>query len=181
MAPAPPHDANGYSKPRVRLSRITLADLTPNNKKLLVVLEAASARKWNERWHKEALDAGEMVKLAFFNDVCVGSIVCKREIAAASSGAKSRIVISSLVVLKPYRRLGVASDLLQHIRKHARSAHSQPPVELVCQVPVSEVAALEFFVERHGFIKQKLLADFVPFGREGLGSHDYVELSSDAV
>ncbi|TKY85007.1 hypothetical protein EX895_006087 [Sporisorium graminicola] len=100
--------------------RIDVAQLTPNNlgqlRKLNSVLFPV---QYSERFYKDVLDpdASEICKLGLFNDVAVGTICCRLE--PVSQGVV-RIYIMTLGVLAPYRRLGIASALLEHVLDHVR-------------------------------------------------------------
>lgn len=99
--------------------RIDVAQLTPNNlgqlRKLNSVLFPV---QYSERFYKDVLDkdASEICKLGLFNDVAVGTICCRIEPVSKDT---VRIYIMTLGVLAPYRRLGIASALLQHVLDHA--------------------------------------------------------------
>ncbi|EST06343.1 GNAT domain protein [Kalmanozyma brasiliensis GHG001] len=98
--------------------RIDVAQLTPNNlgqlRKLNSVLFPV---QYSERFYKDVLlpDAAEVCKLGLFNDVAVGTICCRLEHVSKDV---VRIYIMTLGVLAPYRRLGIASALLQHVLDH---------------------------------------------------------------
>ncbi|SPO22644.1 related to N-alpha-acetyltransferase 50 [Ustilago trichophora] len=98
--------------------RVDVAQLTPNNlgqlRKLNSVLFPV---QYSERFYKDVLDpdAAEICKLGLFNDVAVGTICCRLE---SVSKDIVRIYIMTLGVLAPYRRLGIASALLQHVLDH---------------------------------------------------------------
>ncbi|SNX82433.1 related to N-alpha-acetyltransferase 50 [Melanopsichium pennsylvanicum] len=98
--------------------KIDVAQLTPNNlgqlRKLNSVLFPV---QYSERFYKDVLDpdSAEICKLGLFNDVAVGTICCRLEPISKDS---ARIYIMTLGVLAPYRRLGIASALLQHVLDH---------------------------------------------------------------
>lgn len=117
--PAMSYDARPAAPVRSLLpKRIDVAQLTPNNlgqlRKLNSVLFPV---QYSERFYKDVLDpdAAEICKLGLFNDVAVGTICCRLELVDKDS---VRIYIMTLGVLAPYRRLGIASALLQHVLDH---------------------------------------------------------------
>ena len=71
---------------------------------------------YHDNFYKDVLEAGELAKLAFYNDIVVGAVCCRMDISNTSSGETSRkLYIMTLGCLAPYRRLGIGSRMVQHI------------------------------------------------------------------
>ncbi|EPQ31572.1 uncharacterized protein PFL1_00905 [Pseudozyma flocculosa PF-1] len=120
--PAPPMTYEPRPPAPVRAllpKRIDVADLTPNNlgqlRKLNSVLFPVS---YSERFYKDVLDpdVASICKLGLFNDIAVSNVCCRFE---ADGNDAVKVYIATLGVLAPYRRLGLATALIQHVLKAA--------------------------------------------------------------
>ncbi|SAM06012.1 hypothetical protein [Absidia glauca] len=133
--------------PSTTYQRIALGDITVNNlgqlRKLNSVLFPID---YQPSFYDEVLRVEEFAKLVYYNDVCVGSVCCRKE---AAEDGKDNIYIMTLGVLKPYRRLGLGDQLLQHIL--AEAGKSENAVRKVyLHVQVNNDAAVAFY-KKHGF------------------------------
>ncbi|GLT97652.1 hypothetical protein SLE2022_152070 [Rubroshorea leprosula] len=68
--------------------------------------------RFNDKYYVDALASGEFTKLAYYSDICVGSIACRLE---KKEGGSVRVYIMTLGVLAPYRGLGIGTRLLNHV------------------------------------------------------------------
>ncbi|XP_052883818.1 uncharacterized protein LOC108453089 [Gossypium arboreum] len=68
--------------------------------------------RYNDKYYADALASGEFTKLAYYSDICVGSIACRLE---KKEGGAIRVYIMTLGVLAPYRGLGIGTRLLNHV------------------------------------------------------------------
>lgn len=115
--------------------RIEVAQLTSNNlgqlRKLNSVLFPV---QYSERYYKDVLhqDVAEMCKLGLFNDIAVATICCRYELASADT---VNVYIMTLGVLAPYRRLGIATVLLQHVLDHVKPGRDVELVDTNAPVP----------------------------------------------
>ncbi|KAJ3090688.1 N-alpha-acetyltransferase 50 [Quaeritorhiza haematococci] len=166
---------------RVKAFRSGLSDLTPNNLGQLKLLTSVlfPGVEYAESFFKDALESGEWAKLVLFSDVCVGSVVCRKE-PHPSQPDRFRVYIMTLGVLKPYRKLGLGSKLLDHIlsqcsseQQHHHSKHSKDDkkpasatgagassiVDVYLHVQTSNEEALRFYQKR-GFTIQETVRDY---------------------
>ncbi|KAJ3063425.1 hypothetical protein HDU98_000777 [Podochytrium sp. JEL0797] len=107
--------------------RSSAGDLTPNNVgQLKVILEREMPQGFCsdlDAFCKEAVNTEDLSKLAYFNDMPVGAIVCSKQVDAKDQPTKTQknahpphtFVIQALCVLEPYRQLGLVALLLQSI------------------------------------------------------------------
>jgi len=107
--------ASSHSK-----ARIDLGDITPHNIKLLKkVNQVVFPVVYHDNFYKDVLEAGELAKLAFFNDIVVGAVCCRVDVervgADATGSGKKKLYIMTLGCLAPYRRLGVGSKMVEHV------------------------------------------------------------------
>jgi hypothetical protein len=72
---------------------IDLGDVTPHNIKLLKKVNAvAFPVVYHDKFYKDVLDAGELAKLAFYNDIVVGAVCCRVDVAADTGERKLYIM-----------------------------------------------------------------------------------------
>ncbi|CAK9811152.1 Probable N-acetyltransferase san [Anthophora plagiata] len=93
-------------------SKIELGDVTPHNIKQLKLLnQVVFPVSYNEKFYKDVLEAGELAKLAYYNDIVVGAVCCRVD----TSENSRRLYIMTLGCLYPYRRLGIGTVMVQHV------------------------------------------------------------------
>ena len=89
-------------------------------------------------------------KLAYLKDVLVGAISCKEE----QHEEGPVVYIMTITVLKPYRRYGIGSKLLQKAIEDC--AKSKNIKRMYLHVQESNESAFEFY-KKHGFeVKERL-------------------------
>ena len=93
-------------------------------------------------------------RAAYFNDVPVGNICCRRELP---DGPKWKLYIMTICVLAPYRRLGVGSRLLELILKEA--AGQADLAEIFLHMQVNNADAIAFY-EKFGFVAGEEVQDY---------------------
>lgn len=98
-----------------RSSKIELGDVTPHNIKQLKRLNTVVFPvSYNDKFYKDVLEAGELAKLAYYNDIVVGAVCCRVD----NSEGSRRLYIMTLGCLFPYRRLGIGTLMVQHVLKY---------------------------------------------------------------
>ncbi|CAM6084243.1 unnamed protein product [Calypogeia fissa] len=97
--------------------------------------------KYQDKFYTDALSSGDFTKLAYYGDLCVGSLACRLEKKEGSTGV--RLYIMTLGVLAPYRRIGIGSKLL---RKTLEQCKEDPNiVEVYLHVQTNNDEAIEFY------------------------------------
>jgi ribosomal protein S18 acetylase RimI-like enzyme len=92
------------------------------------LLEVVLPVGYSEDFYRKLQEApGELARLAYYRDLCVGVVGCRVEdgevpggsgggvAAAGSSGAARRVYMTVLAVLAPYRDRGIGSALLRGV------------------------------------------------------------------
>lgn len=96
---------------------IELGDVTPHNIKQLKKLNTVVFPvTYNDKFYIDVLDAGELAKLAYYNDIVVGAVCCRID----TSENQRRLYIMTLGCLYPYRRLGIGSVMVNHILNYVK-------------------------------------------------------------
>ena len=132
---APPRE-----KPKLELDAVT----QHNIQQLKRVNQVVFPVSYNDRFYKDVVHAGELAKLAYFNDVMVGGVCCRVD----TSEGRKRLYIMTLGCLAPYRRYGLGRLMLEHVVALATrdvSVHS-----IYLHVQVSNEDALAFY-QKSGF------------------------------
>lgn len=127
------------------LGRIDLGDITPHNIKLLrKVNTVVFPVSYHDKFYKDVLDAGELAKLVFYNDIVVGGVCCR--VDASPVGRK--LYIMTLGCLAPYRRLGIGTKMLEHVLKVVQEDGNFASIFL--HVQINNQSAIEFY-KKFGF------------------------------
>lgn len=93
-------------------TNIELGNVTPHNIKQLKRLNSVVFPvSYNDKFYKDVLEAGELAKLAYYNDIVVGAVCCRID----TSEKSRRLYIMTLGCLYPYRRLGIGTLMVQHV------------------------------------------------------------------
>ena len=93
-------------------------------------------------------------KFCYVKDVLVGAISCKEDIKADGS---KECYIMTITVLKPYRRYGIATKLLQKAIEDCMIARDV--TRMVLHVQSNNQQALEFY-KKNGFTVEEHLQDY---------------------
>lgn len=127
------------------VGRIDLSDITKHNIKLMRRLnQAIFPVNYNEKFYRDVLEAGELAKLAFYNDVVVGAVCCRIEQAEN----EKRLYIMTLGCLFTYRRLGIGTTMLNHVLDCATKRGID---SIYLHVQINNVGAIEFY-KKFGFV-----------------------------
>ena len=74
-----------------KYTRIDLGDVTPHNIKLLKkVNQVVFPIVYHDKFYKDVLEAGELAKLAYYNDVVVGAVCCRIDLTPSEDGQPKR-------------------------------------------------------------------------------------------
>ncbi|XP_013173084.1 PREDICTED: probable N-acetyltransferase san [Papilio xuthus] len=126
-------------------AKIELGDVTPHNikqlKKLNTVVFPVS---YNDKFYKDVLEAGELAKLAYYNDIVVGAVCCRIDTTENSR----RLYIMTLGCLYPYRRLGIGTLMVEHVLKYVEQDGNFDSIFL--HVQVNNEGAIDFY-KKFGF------------------------------
>lgn len=126
-------------------SKIELGNVTPHNIKQLKLLnEVVFPVSYNEKFYKDVLEAGELAKLAYYNDIVVGAVCCRVD---TSENAR-RLYIMTLGCLYPYRRLGIGTVMVQHVLNYVYMDGNFDSIFL--HVQISNEGAIDFY-KKFGF------------------------------
>eukprot|EP00475_Leptophrys_vorax_P041001 TRINITY_DN76_c0_g1_i1.p2 TRINITY_DN76_c0_g1~~TRINITY_DN76_c0_g1_i1.p2 ORF type:complete len:153 (+),score=51.45 TRINITY_DN76_c0_g1_i1:5049-5507(+) len=106
--------------------------------------------RYNDKFYRDVLreENQPITKLLFHSDVLVGAICCRRESDEAHPGYV-KVYIMTLGVLKPYRRYGLGSKLLETVIDHIKQDKRVTYVYL--HVQINNDAAIDFYTKKFGF------------------------------
>merc|ERR1712173_37315 len=100
-------------------------------------------------FYKDVLEAGELAKLAYYNDVVVGAVCCRIDLTTTEDGqTKRKLYIMTLGCLAPYRRLGIGTKMLEHVLNIVKEDGNYTSIFL--HVQVNNESAIEFY-KKFGF------------------------------
>ncbi|CAD6187382.1 unnamed protein product [Caenorhabditis auriculariae] len=133
---------------------VELGNITTHNVLQLKKLnEAVFPVAYNDKFYIEVTSAGDLAKIAYFNDVVVGAVCCRYETMCDEKS----LYIMTLGTLAPYRRYGVGKLLLDHVFEHCEK---DPSIKRIClHVQVNNTTALEFY-DKHGFENKELCQNY---------------------
>ena len=105
---------------------------------------------YSEDFYNRLTTYSRYSKLAYLKDVLVGAISCKEEIRDDAPA----VYIMTITVLKPYRRYGIGSKLLEKAIEDC--AKSKSIKSMYLHVQETNESAFEFY-KKHGFeVKERL-------------------------
>ncbi|XP_067634351.1 probable N-acetyltransferase san [Eurosta solidaginis] len=126
-------------------SNIELGDVTPHNIKQLKKLNrVVFPVSYNHKFYIDVLEAGELAKLVYYNDIVVGAVCCRID----TSENQRRLYIMTLGCLSSYRRLGIGTVMFQHILNYAEKDGNFDSIFL--HVQVNNEGAIAFY-KKFGF------------------------------
>lgn len=126
------------------VGRVELGDITKHNIKLMRRLnQAIFPVNYNEKFYKDVLEAGELAKLAYYNDVVVGAVCCRIE----QVDNEKRLYIMTLGCLFTYRRLGIGTTMLKHVLDYA---YRKGLDNIYLHVQINNTGAIDFY-KKFGF------------------------------
>ncbi|CAF0825828.1 unnamed protein product [Adineta steineri] len=110
-----------------------------NLKQLKVLNRDIFPVSYNEKFYKDLLEAGELCKLAYCNDIVVGAVCCRFDL----SDNRRRLYIMTLGVLSKYRELGLGALMLEHVLKICEKEGNVDSIYL--HVQINNETALAFY------------------------------------
>jgi len=120
--------------------RIDLGDITPHNIKLLKkVNQVVFPVVYHDNFYKDVLEAGELAKLAYCNDIVVGAVCCRID----NSDNTRKLYIMTLGCLAPYRRLGIGTKMVEHVLNVVSKDGNYDSVFL--HVQINNESAISFY------------------------------------
>lgn len=108
---------------------------------------------YSEDFYKRLTSYIRYSKLAYLKDVLVGAISCKEDTVEGEKVA----YIMTITILKPYRRYGIASQLLQ--KSIEDFCKSKEVKKMTLHVQKGNDSAMEFY-KKHGFTIKEELKDY---------------------
>lgn len=145
--PSDGRDGSNSKKPEE--GRIDLGDITHHNLKLLKkVNQVVFPVVYHDKFYKDVLEAGELAKLAYYNDIVVGAVCCRVDMSEDGNVSKRRLYIMTLGCLAPYRRLGIGSRMVDHVMEIVEQDGNFDSVFL--HVQVNNEGAIRFY-QNFGF------------------------------
>ncbi|KAG6476009.1 probable N-acetyltransferase san [Zingiber officinale] len=99
---------------------------------------------YNDKYYADAIASADFTKLAYFSDICVGSIACRLE----KIGGAMSVYIMTLGVLAPYRGLGIGTTLLKHVLDLSEKKNNISKIYLHVQTNNEDAIA---FYKKFGF------------------------------
>eukprot|EP00730_Choanoeca_flexa_P013318 TRINITY_DN5188_c0_g1_i1.p1 TRINITY_DN5188_c0_g1~~TRINITY_DN5188_c0_g1_i1.p1 ORF type:complete len:163 (+),score=34.41 TRINITY_DN5188_c0_g1_i1:2-490(+) len=133
------------AQPKPKKARMALGELTPHNvKQLQLINDISFPVSYSESFYKKAVAAGEFSKLAYYDDIVVGGVCCRKD----TTDDGSKLYIMTLGCLAAYRRLGLGKLMLDHVLKLAQDDKTVVAVQLHVQIDNDDAIA---FYKRFGF------------------------------
>uniref|UniRef100_UPI00358FF320 N-alpha-acetyltransferase 50 n=1 Tax=Myxine glutinosa TaxID=7769 RepID=UPI00358FF320 len=124
---------------------VELGEVTPHNIKQLKRLnQVIFPVSYNDKFYNDVLEVGELARLAYFNDIVVGAVCCRVDMA----DGQKRLYIMTLGCLARYRRLGIGTKMLNHVLNICHKDGTFDNIFL--HVQVSNESAMRFY-HKFGF------------------------------
>ena len=134
---------------------VKFGDLTPKNFEQLRILNYMTLPViYSENFYDMLKSMQRYSKFAYVKDVLVGAISCKEDIL--EDGSK-QCYIMTITVLKPYRRYGIASKLLQKAIEDCMIAREVN--RMVLHVQSNNEQALAFY-KKNDFVVESHLENY---------------------
>ncbi|CAI5455313.1 unnamed protein product [Caenorhabditis angaria] len=134
--------------------QVVLGMITQHNVLQLKKLnEAVFPITYNDKFYTEVKSAGELAKLAYFNDVVVGAVCCRYDVILDERA----LYIMTLGTLAAYRQFGVGTVMINHVFKLCENDQT---IKILClHVQINNETALNFY-KKHGFEQKEIVHDY---------------------
>ena len=108
--------------------------------------------RYNDQFYKDVYKNIKLAQFALYNDTPVGAVGARVEAPEGSTtGEQTQLYIMTLGVLEPYRRCGVATQMLEYILDLVKTdAEFKELLTVVLHVQTNNDSALAFY-KQHGF------------------------------
>jgi len=149
-------NANG-AKPANRAAKVDIkfGDLSEKNLEQFRVLNYVNLPViYSDDFYNRLTSLMRWSKLAYLKDILVGAISCKEDKQDDGSLA---VYIMTITVLKPYRRYGIGSLLLEKAIEEC--AKDKKIKKMTLHVQKGNDSAMEFY-KKHGFVIKEELKDY---------------------
>ncbi|KAJ9049987.1 N-acetyltransferase 5 [Entomophthora muscae] len=149
------------SNKQINNQRSALGVITANNVNQLRRLNSVLFPvHYSPQFYKDVIQAGELAKLCYFNDVCVGAVCCRKdnpEKDQTLEKGQASLYLMTLGVLAPYRRLGLGSMMIKHVLEQCKADDSL--VKIYLHVQTSNEDALKFYAN-YGFEQKEVVPSY---------------------
>ncbi|ODN03566.1 putative N-acetyltransferase san [Orchesella cincta] len=127
-------------RPRIELGEVTVHNIRQLKRLNTVVFPVS----YNDKFYKDVLQAGELARLAYYNDVVVGGVCCRID----TTEGQRRLYIMTLGCLAPYRRCGIGTVMLKHVLNYVEKDGNFDALYL--HVQINNDSAIAFY-QKFGF------------------------------
>eukprot|EP00744_Colponema_vietnamica_P028086 GILI01042485.1.p1 GENE.GILI01042485.1~~GILI01042485.1.p1 ORF type:complete len:199 (+),score=39.62 GILI01042485.1:47-598(+) len=116
--------------------------------------------KYSDQHYTNVINNGfhHFNQLAFYNDALVGVVTCRLEHTDVEG--ELRLYVMTIGVLKPYRRLGIATRLMQQVIDNVANKETKNKItHIALHVQIGQDAALAFYLG-FGFADKGVVKDY---------------------
>ena len=136
--------------------KVTFGKLTKHNQEQFRVLNYLNLPVvYSEDFYNRLTNYSRYSCLAYVKDVLVGAISCRYE-ENEEDKTKTNVYVMTITVLKPYRRYGIGTQLLE---KAIEECKRDDVKKIYLHVHSGNQSAIEFYL-RNGFAKTSEIEDY---------------------
>lgn len=140
---------------------IVFGDVTEKNVQQMRILnQAIFPVQYQEKFYESVIKAPPgFVRMAYYNDILVAAVACRKEQQPEKDGGASRLYIMTLGVLAPYREHGIGNQLLDHVFQLTKTPACSDVREIYLHVHTANDVAVDFY-KKHGFEVTETLKNY---------------------